>query len=316
MVENHINDAAVHRLVEFAGPQVRYVHQQLHVPGAECPGMAYALSAAPVDEAHVAQVDGMLLYGFFDKQPFPERGIPDESGHEDLVTGIGVAEYLFQPVLFRQHVSGKRVGDAEPLGGEPEVYLPVDAVAYGHLKTLEDVVGKVGPELPGSFWKEGVVLESGPGSLLEVPVIEELASVMLLEEGVYGVLALDRQVHARQQVEVAVCSVADGLLQQGELASHDAHSSPADPYSGLNEDESGVSAGIVPSRLVKGGLPVHVDEDVVARVIEQREQLSQLSEVLMRQYQVCVTFHLTGLFRAVCRKLTEAVRISSILEAA
>ena len=197
-----------------------------------------------------------------------------------------------------------------------KVYFPVNAVPNGFLNALKRVVEEMGQEIAGTLGEEGKVMQPVISLVFHLPEVYEFASVMLLEEGVYGVLALDRQVHARQQVEVAVCSVADGLLQQGELASHDAHSSPADPYSGLNEDESGVSAGIIPSRLVEGGLPVHVDEDVVARVIEQREQLSQLSEVLMRQYQVCVTFHLTGLFRAVCRKLTEAVRISSILEAA
>ena len=51
--------------------------------------MAYASSSVPVYQAKTA----------FDCL-FPEGRVPDERGYEDLVAQAGVAEYLFQPVLF------------------------------------------------------------------------------------------------------------------------------------------------------------------------------------------------------------------------
>ena len=132
-------------------------------------------------------------------------------------------------------------------------------------------------------------MEPGLGGLLEVPVVDELGSVVLIEEGVYGVLILYGQVHAGEQVVVAVSSGGCGGFQQGQLAAHDADSSPVDVEPVVKEDKSGVTAYVCPFRGIECSFFIHMDEDVVPGVVQQHDQLAQLSEILVSQYQVCVT---------------------------
>ena len=125
----------------------------------------------------------------------------------------------------------------------------------------------------------------------EVPEIEEFRAAVAVEETVYRILILDRQVHARKQVIVVVSSVNKRLPEQSQLAAHDAHSSPADPDTVFQEYQGGMTAHSPPLLRVKCGLRVHMHVNVVAGVVQKFYQLAQLREMVVCQYQVCVSFH-------------------------
>ena len=277
-----VYDAAVNTFVELAGPELRRAHQAVPVFHAEGPGMPAV--AAPVDEAHVTRV-------YF----FSERGVPHKCGQKYLVTQACMAEDLLQPVFLGDNVAGQLVSDAEPLGCGAEIHILVDAVSYGFLQIFESVVQKVGQKVTRTFREKGIIMESVSRVIFHLPEVDEFGSAVLIEEGVYGVLILYRQVHAGKQMIVVIPAPGGSGFEQGQLASHDTYASPVDPEPAVQEVQAGVSAHTCPVLGTERGFPVYVNEDVVARVVQQRNQLTELTGVLMSQYQICVTFHKTNI---------------------
>ena len=200
--------------------------------------MPDALAPRPVYEAHVAFVDLMLVGGFLDIEPVAEFRVPYEGREKDLVAGVGMPEYLLEPVFARQDIVCECVGDAEPLRCETEVHIPVDLVADCHLESLEYVVREVGQEVSGSFGEQRIVAEPRPRGLLEVPEVQEFRSAVRVEERVYRILVLDRQVHSRQQVVVVVRPGLRGRLQQQQFGPHYTYAAPVDLQPPVRECQS------------------------------------------------------------------------------
>ena len=78
-------------------------------------------------------------------------------------------------------------------------------------------------------------MESGVCAFLEFPIVHEFSAFMCIEESMYRVLVLDREVHSGEQVVIVIMPGSSSRLEQSELHPHYADPSPVYMDTGLYE---------------------------------------------------------------------------------
>ena len=111
--------------------------------------------------------------------------------------------------------------------------------------------------------------------------------MQLVQVSVDVVLRLQWQVHARQKVIVGVIPRFPGLSEKQELAGNLAAVSPSDRNPLLEEDQPALAAGNL-RETVDVAQRIDVDEDIIHRMVEERDQRPENFRLIVGDYAVCV----------------------------
>jgi len=195
-----------------------------------------------------------------------------------------MAEGLADPFLVVEEAADHRFGHADPLGAFLEIHAGVALVADGLLDAdpggaqdalaLRAVLEVTREEVPALDLADDFRRHSREG------VADEFLALVLLEEGVDVVLALERQIHAREEVVVGVGAVLQRGAEEGVFRLHDGVVAPAHVDAVAEHDQArlvGVQRGQF------ADLAVDVHEDVVARVVQTPDQGLEQRELVVRE---------------------------------
>ena len=137
------------------------------------------------------------------------------------------------------------------------------------------------------FGKHGIIAETPGHGRYGRPELEELPVGMAVEESVDLILALEREIHPAEQVVVGIVA-RDSGFEQCQRGAHDADAAPGDAQPRLDEADGRVAAAAGQRIGPEGCLPVDVDVEVVAGIIEKFQQFARLVRTGVDKEEICV----------------------------
>ncbi len=240
----------------------------------------------------------------------------EEALQEDFVGSQRVTHLSEQGVAMGKQDGAEVVSDAHPVAAFAEV-VGIAAAEAGDFLQKQDQIAHGSRQGMGRrafvFEMTGeeviardLALEVTPMGFV-VPKRDKLPAGMLIEETVHLVLRLDGEIHAREQVIVGVGSGGVGLCKEQQFGLHLTHIAPTHLHALRQHMVAGTlhlpRSGMGIERF---GPSVDVQENVVARVVEQVEQSVEHRGLIVGNDEIGV-FHRERFFKR--RRVKESLRL-------